>query len=105
MLKNLHSVNDDLGEKGIVIIIRIIRIIHTGTTLVNNSFNFSRNPKMKINIFWIPAKIEQKESLMSLVSARIILIIIIIPFSPKSSDIDNNENNNNHNNSDNNIVV
>ena len=45
-----------IGEKGIIIIIRIIR---AGTTLVSSSFNFSWNPKPKIDTFWIPAKVEE----------------------------------------------
>ena len=46
---------DDLGEKNITIIIRIIRAC---TTLVSNSFKFNGNPKQSINTFWNPAKIE-----------------------------------------------
>ena len=44
-----------LGEKGTIV---IIRIVCAGTMLVSNSFNFSWNPKMKINIFWTQAKVE-----------------------------------------------
>ena len=42
----LQLLFDVLGEKGIIIIIiRIVRITHAGTTLVSNSFNFNWNPK------------------------------------------------------------
>ena len=41
----LQLLFDVLGEKGIIIIIRKVRITHTGTTLVSNSFNINWNPK------------------------------------------------------------
>ena len=41
----LQQLFDVLGEKGIIIVIRIVRITHAGTTLVSNSFNFNWNPK------------------------------------------------------------
>ena len=72
---------DVLGEKGIIILIRIVRIAHAGTKLVSNSFNFNWNPKciVEFQLIW-------NELLTSVVQARIILnIIIIIPFSPKTS--------------------
>ena len=67
---------DVLGEKGIIIIIRIVRITHAGTTLVSNSFNFNWNPK-----YIVVFQLKLNELLSSVVPAP----IIIIPFSPKTS--------------------
>ena len=41
----LQPLFDVLGEKGIIMIIRIVRITHDGTMLISNSFNFNWNLK------------------------------------------------------------
>ena len=77
----LQLLFDVLGEKGIITIIRIVRITHAGTTLVSDSFNLNLNPKYIVGL-----QLKLNELLTSVVPARIILsIIIIIPFSPKTS--------------------
>ena len=45
-----------LGEKGIIIIIKIMRIIHAGNALDSNSLNFSWNRKCIDFRVWILAK-------------------------------------------------
>ena len=78
----LQLLFDVLGEKSIIIIIRIVRITNAGTTLVSNFFNFNWNPKYIARF-----QIKLNELLTSVVPAWIILsIIITIPFSPKTSN-------------------
>ena len=51
-----------LGETRIIKIIILIITVRAGTPLVSHSFNFNRKPNCidpKINIFWIPAKVEE----------------------------------------------
>ena len=77
----LQLLFDVLGEKSKIIRRRRVRIIHAGTTLVSNSFNFNWNPKYIVGF-----QLKLDELLTSMVPARIILsCIIIIPFSPKTS--------------------
>ena len=69
----LQLLFDVLGEKGIIIILRIVRITHAGTTLVSNSFNFNWNPKYIVGF-----QLKLNKLLTCMVPARMILSSIII---------------------------